>query len=550
MDDIRQVVEALERSAALLPVGVVVTDPNGSCVFTGGSWSRLSGITAEANAGDGWAGANDISTWRSLPEPRPALSLEYKSSSEDGLVGWSRGSLEAVVGEDGAVIAYAGSIHDVTECARREARLRQLAEDPSNAIVRLDRTGKITYVSPIFRILGDPGLDPTGLQMASYIHPDDLHQFADRDSLFENPDEIRHRRFRILTRGGEIMWFDARSHAVVDPITGQVNEIQSSLSDVTAEVEAEQALRESEERFRVLADAAAEGVSISEAGAIVSTNAAFGELYGYSSAEVSGMPISAFMSAKHHEAAMHAHSYEGAVSVEFTAVRKDGSTFPAFASSRTATYQGRSVRVTAITDLTALKLSLALEERRRIARDLHDGLAHELAFIAGKARTARRIPPSPDVLADVASAADRALFEARRAISVLSSSAPAPLPVAIAQTAEDLCSRADLALALHVDESIRVDVDAEENLLRILREAVTNADRHGHAEKVSVRLWRDDQVHLTIDDDGVGFDQSLQMRGFGLVSMKERAAAIGATLTIFSRVGDGTRVEVSVPCAS
>jgi len=546
VDDIRQVVAALERSAALLPLGVIVTDPNGTCVFTAGSWSRLSGLAVDACAGHGWAGANDVAGWRSLPHPRPALSLEYRSTSADGLVGWARGSLEAVTGDDGAVIAYVGSIQDVTECARREARLRQLAEDPSNAIVRLDRRGKISYVSPIFRILGDPELDPKGLQMASYIHPDDLHLFADRDSLFENPDEIRHRRFRIVTRANQVMWFDARSHAVVDPITGQVNEIQSSLSDVTAEVDAERELRESEERFRVLADAAAEGVSISEAGAIVSANTAFGELYGYSDTELPGMPISAFMSAEHHEAAMHAHALEGAVAVEFTAVRKDGTTFPAYASSRTATYQGRTVRVTAITDLTALKLSLALEERRRIARDLHDGLAHELAFIAGKARTARRVPLSPEALDDVASAADRALFESRRAISVLSSREPPPLPTAISQTAEDLCSRADLALALHVDESIRVDVDAEENLLRILREAVTNAGRHGHADKVSVRLWRDDHVHLTIDDDGVGFDQSLQMRGFGLVSMKERAAAIGATLTIFSRVGDGTRVEIAL----
>jgi PAS domain S-box-containing protein len=472
--------------------------------------------------------------------------LAYQSTSKDGLVQWVRGWLQPVVGHGGQIVASVGTIQDVTELAQSEARYRQLAEDPSNAIVRVDRSGTVTYVSPVFRMLGHPAADHTGVSMAGLVHPEDLHLFADRDTLFDNPDEIRHRRFRLIRLDGDVLWVDGRSHGTVDPVTGEVNEIQTSLRDVTEQVEIEQALRESEERFRVLADAAAEGVCISDGDTIISANAAFGALYGYEPEELIGMNASAFISPDELASVRRSYVERRDVNGEFTAVRKDGSRFPAYGSSRRATYQGRSVRVIAITDLTALKLSLALEERRRIARDLHDGLAHELAFIASKTRTARRCSPSPEVLDALASAADRALDEARRAISVLSSREPPPLPMAIRQTAEDLCTRAEIGLALHVDDQIRVPGETEENLLRILREAITNAGRHGQAEKLTVRLWRDSRVHLSIEDDGHGFDASLPARGFGLVSMAERARSVGASLEVVSIVGHGTRVEVSL----
>jgi PAS domain S-box-containing protein len=552
VDDIAQVVARAAASAALLPVGVIVLAPDGTCAYAGGRWCELTGLSADACDGWGWMCAtspehrSEVLAWIEESGTRSDLPLAYQSTSGDGLVRWARGLLRPVVSDGGEVVAHAGTIQDVTVLAESEARYRQLAEDPSNAIVRVDRSGTVTYVSPVFRMLGHPAADHTGVSMARLVHPDDLHLFADRDSLFENPDEIRHRRFRLIRLDGQVLWVDGRSHGAVDPVTGQVNEIQTSLRDVTEQVEIEQALRESEERFRVLTEAAAEGVCISDGGTIVSANTAFGSLFGYSSDELVGMPASAFISPTQFASVRRSHVEQEAVSGEFTAVRKDGSRFPAYGSSRLARYQGRSVRVIAVTDLTALKLSLALEERRRIARDLHDGLAHELAFIASKTHTARRCAPSPEVLDALESAADRALDEARRAISVLSSREPPPLPVAISQTAEDLCSRAELTLALEVDEEIRVPAEAEENLLRILREAITNAGRHGEAEKVTVRLWRDSQVHLSIEDDGHGFDASLPTRGFGLVSMSERARAVGASLEVVSMVGQGARVEVSL----
>jgi signal transduction histidine kinase len=189
------------------------------------------------------------------------------------------------------------------------------------------------------------------------------------------------------------------------------------------------------------------------------------------------------------------------------------------------------------------------EDRRRIARDLHDGLAQELAFIASKAMSSQLTEGRPQAIRQLADAADRALDEARRAIVILSE-APESLHVAISQTAEDLAARHGMVARLQVSDDIVLSGDVTENLLRIVREAITNAARHGHASTISLTLARDgDVVRLLVSDDGQGFceEQQRAPRGYGLTFMEERCASIGGSLDLTSRPGDGVRVEVRLP---
>ena len=129
-----------------------------------------------------------------------------------------------------------------------------------------------------------------------------------------------------------------------------------------------------------------------------------------------------------------------------------------------------------------------MEERRRIARELHDGLAHELAFIASKTRGAAAGAATSHDARALAGAADRALDEARRAITVLSVSQPQSLDAAISQTVEDLGSRLGVAWDLQLADDVQVPGEVTENLLRIVREAITNAASHGASEHVRVSL--------------------------------------------------------------
>ncbi len=194
-----------------------------------------------------------------------------------------------------------------------------------------------------------------------------------------------------------------------------------------------------------------------------------------------------------------------------------------------------------------LKQRATAEERRRIARELHDGLAHELAFIASKTRGWDGNRPKMLDVRELSGAADRALDEARRAITVLSVPEPQSLGDAVAQTAEDLGARLGVAIDLDLAEDADVPAEVTENLLRIVREAVTNAALHGHASHVRVWLDQRDAVRLVIEDDGRGFDPEAGTcsSGFGLLSMHERAASVGATLTVQSAPQRGTSVEVA-----
>jgi signal transduction histidine kinase len=187
----------------------------------------------------------------------------------------------------------------------------------------------------------------------------------------------------------------------------------------------------------------------------------------------------------------------------------------------------------------------ATGERRRIARDLHDGLAQELAFIVGQTRALVEKSGQDGPFEHIAAAAERALDESRTAIAALSRNVDDPLDVALAQAAEDVAARTGAHIRFDLAPGIHVAPDVREDLARIVREAVSNAARHGDASTVTVALSNADGIRVSVTDDGKGFDPGApRRRGFGLTSMRERAEMRGATVNVDSKPGGGTTVEV------
>jgi len=196
----------------------------------------------------------------------------------------------------------------------------------------------------------------------------------------------------------------------------------------------------------------------------------------------------------------------------------------------------------------SLSEAAAMDERRRIARELHDGLAQELAFVAAQGRSLSRRPDAVEIKY-VAAAAERALDESRRAIALLTYSQDDPLDEALVQTVEELVDRAGCRARFDVEPGIEVSPDTREALLRIVREAVTNASRHGRADMVTVELENGNGIRLRIADNGIGFDPAALEGepGFGLITMRTRTRALGGELRIAPLPEGGTEVEVVIP---
>jgi signal transduction histidine kinase len=182
-------------------------------------------------------------------------------------------------------------------------------------------------------------------------------------------------------------------------------------------------------------------------------------------------------------------------------------------------------------------------ERRRLARDLHDGAVQEIGYIWAQSR--QSVVAEPAVVLDrIRGAAERAMHETRHAVAALSAPERTNLSEYLSNALLDVGSRLDVALQLNVDPRTSVSGDTREALVRIAREAMVNASRHGAARAVAVTVA---PGLLEVVDDGAGFDFERGGRpgGFGLQSMKDRAEGLAGRFELWSSPGVGTTVRVT-----
>ncbi|MEA2495263.1 MAG: hypothetical protein QOJ29_3174 [Thermoleophilaceae bacterium] len=198
------------------------------------------------------------------------------------------------------------------------------------------------------------------------------------------------------------------------------------------------------------------------------------------------------------------------------------------------------------------------EERRRLRRDLHDGLGPMLAGMVMQLDAAsnvlRRDPGAVEpLLASLRTAAQDAIGDIRRLVHDLRPAALDDLGLvgAIREWTDRFSSSSEDGLLLSLDAPAQMPLlpaAVEVAALRIVQEALTNVARHSRARSCRVRLATSGALAIDIEDDGRGFSGN-ERPGVGLCSMKERAAELGGTCTISSPPGGGTRVHATLPFA-
>ena len=196
-----------------------------------------------------------------------------------------------------------------------------------------------------------------------------------------------------------------------------------------------------------------------------------------------------------------------------------------------------------------------LEERNRLARDIHDTLAQGFAAILMQLQAAQResggaLPPG--VAASIDTAVDLArthLTEARRSVGALRPNVGREEDIATAlKRLADLGQRtANMPIDLVVEELPRLGDAVEREVIGIAQEALTNAVRHSRAKRITIRASAVQSVglRLSVADDGRGIGRDRSTSGFGMTSMQERADRIGASLTIVTAPRNGTEVVLA-----
>jgi signal transduction histidine kinase len=186
------------------------------------------------------------------------------------------------------------------------------------------------------------------------------------------------------------------------------------------------------------------------------------------------------------------------------------------------------------------------EERARVAREIHDGLAQYLFAISTHASMLENGADLAKTLPALKEAALAAQQEARYAILALSSaSGRASFDAALRRYVDFLTADGSLEVELEIDPAITLGPDEQIELFRIVQEGLANSRKHSEARHAWVQIGeRSGERFVALRDDGEGFDATEDSAGQGLRNMRERAASIGGALTLSSAPGAGTALEV------
>lgn len=485
-------------------------------------------------------------------------------------------------------VSVALIMHDVTEQRSADLALREREERLRLALAGAREgvwdwnleTGEVVYSERWKQMLGyaDDEIEPHVRAWERLLHPDDRHAADALTDAVTRDKRLYEAEFRLRHKEGHYINVLTRGLPVRRDSAGPVVRIVGTHLDITEWKRTESALRESEERLRLAFDGAQEGVwDWSLETDVVVYSSRWKQMLGYLDEEIEPH-VSAWERLVHPEDRIAADQANESVArgqptyeAEFRLRHKNGHYVQVLSRGFPVRREpgGPIVRIVGThfdlterqnreaervrTELLTRLVFAQEDERRRIARDMHDQFGEHLttlglrigalkAMCAGTTELIREIEELEAIARTLDQDADRLAWELRpTALDDLG------LRAALTNYTQDWAARVGIPASLHTSGLLdeRLSPDLETTLYRIAQEALNNAAKYSRARHVEVILERrSDSVVLVVEDDGVGFDadSAVTGRGFGLVGMQERAALVGGTLEIESSPGKGTTI--------
>lgn len=410
-----------------------------------------------------------------------------------------------------------------------------------------------------------------------YVQPIQREEFK---RLLEVHGEVRGFEHQTFRKDGSKIWISVNAHAVRDD-AGHILYYEGTAQDITERKRAEQALRESEERYRELFENSKDAFYVHDMkGVYVSVNRAAEKLSGYRREAIIGKHFSEFMppeSARLVQRQLQKKlDVAGETTYEIEMITKKRKHVPVEVSSRLIIEQGVPVGIQGcVRDISERKkaqeaarnysrrlIEAQEAERRRISRELHDQVGQILTAVKMNLHALQQTCSQPETLSSIADnlkVIDEAVDQVRDLSVDLR---PALLDdfglvVALRWYLERQTRSIGIPAKFvsgSLDEDDRFSSELETACFRIVQEGVTNIVRHARASRISIRLERVvSDLILLITDDGAGFDARQLRSGtggiatLGLRGMEERAQAIGGTITIDSAPALGTEICARLP---
>lgn len=435
-------------------------------------------------------------------------------------------------------------------------------------------------------------LDKVLESWTSRLHPEDKEQTLAALSAHLERKEPYTVEYRLQTKQGEYRWFSSRGQAIWDA-DGHVVHMAGSLQDITHRRRLEEALNESQARYRSLVEHAPIGIGIHELdlnGCVVSMNSAGRQILSPSGdADLTGRAFLDVVAAEDRErvGSLVARACHGLPSeFEFRTARQDMQRILISGFVPLRDRSGRTLKILGIIkDITERKNALTQlniaydrlreltrrlkaaeeEERRRIALELHDefgqtlsGLKFDLAWLRKQLRSkSGRAPVKAlqDRVGTMTTLVEQMIQSVRRIATLLRPSIldDLGLVAALEWQARDFQDRTGVRCDLRVSPQIAerpLDMQTSTALFRIAQELLTNVARHAKASTMSLSLEETDgTLTLKAEDDGRGIPEGVEGRtsSLGLLGIRERVSLLGGACSIEAEPNKGTRVAVQIP---